>query len=76
MNTAFRIMLVGIFICAAVCANEQAWKELSSQVIQLYKQGRYQEAVPVAQRALQLARSAYGENDERVAASLNNLAEL
>jgi len=51
-------------------------KRLNSQVIQLYQQGRYQEAIPLAKRALAIREKALGPEHPRVAASLNNLAAL
>jgi len=49
---------------------------LNQQVVQLYNQGRYSEAMPLAQRALAILEKALGPNHPSVAVSLNNLAEL
>ena len=49
---------------------------LNQQVIQLNQQGRYSEAIPLAQQALAIRETALGENHPDVATSLNNLAEL
>ncbi|MGK7882854.1 MAG: tetratricopeptide repeat protein [Crocosphaera sp.] len=52
------------------------WEELMQRVVTLYQQGKYAEAIPVAEQALQVAIELYGEEDNNVASSLNNLAEL
>ena len=51
-------------------------EQLNQQVVELYQQGRYGEAVPLAQRVLELRESSLGENHPDVATSLNNLALL
>ena len=49
---------------------------LNQQVLQLYEEGRYEEAIPLAQRALEIRETALGESHPHVATSLNNLAAL
>ncbi|MDP6180607.1 MAG: tetratricopeptide repeat protein, partial [Desulfatiglandales bacterium] len=49
---------------------------LSQQVGQLYRQGRYQEAIFPVKRALAIYEKALGPDHPRVATSLNNLALL
>ena len=44
--------------------------------MELEKQGRYSEAVPLAQRALALYEKVLGPDHPDVATALNNLAEL
>jgi len=50
--------------------------QLNQAVVQLYQQGRYAEALPLAQRALALREKALGAEHPDVAISLNNLAGL
>ena len=50
--------------------------DLNRQVIQLYNQGRYSEAIPLAQRTLTIREKALGPDHPDVAVALNNLAEL
>jgi len=60
-------------------SDEQALAEadrLNQQVIQLYQQGRYADAIPLAQRALEIRERILGANHPNVSTSLNNLAEL
>lgn len=54
----------------------QEAERLNQQVIQLYNQGRYSEAIPLAERSLAIYEKALGANHPDVALSLNNLAGL
>ena len=49
---------------------------LNKQVVQLYRQGRYQEAIAPAKRALVIKEKALGPDHPDVALGLNNLAGL
>jgi Flp pilus assembly protein TadD len=49
---------------------------LNQQVTQLYNQGRYSEAIPLAQRALAIREKTLGPDHSDVVFSLNNLAML
>ncbi|KPQ32593.1 MAG: Tetratricopeptide repeat, partial [Phormidium sp. OSCR] len=49
---------------------------LNQQVIRLYEEGRYQEAILLVQQALEIRETALGESHPDVATSLNNLALL
>lgn len=51
-------------------------KKLSASVVQLYQQGKYKEAVPVARRAVEVAESKLGPEDPLTSAALSNLAAL
>ena len=51
-------------------------EQLNQQVIQLDKQGKYAEAIPLAQRTLAITEKVLGPEHPDVALSLNNLAEL
>ena len=51
-------------------------KRLNQQIVQLYNQGRYQEAIPIAKRALAIYEKALGKEHPSVATSLGKLAEL
>ena len=49
---------------------------LNRRVIELYRAGRYQEAIPLAEEVLAIRQEQLGQNHPDVAQSLNNLAEL
>jgi TonB family protein len=50
--------------------------ELSVQVVQFYKEGKFDQALPPAKRALELRESALGREHALVAEALNNLGAL
>ncbi|WP_287738676.1 tetratricopeptide repeat protein [Microcystis sp. M179S2] len=51
-------------------------ERLTQQVIQLYQQGKYNEAIPLAEQALAISKQQLGDNHPLTAQSLNNLAGL
>ncbi|WP_324616405.1 tetratricopeptide repeat protein [Lusitaniella coriacea] len=51
-------------------------KRLNQQIVQLYRQGQYAAAIPLARRALSIREKVFGPEHPSVATSLNNLAEL
>lgn len=52
------------------------WDTLTQEVNDLYRAGKYDRAVVVAQKALQVAEQNVGPDHPHVATSLSNLAEL
>jgi len=70
------ILLVVLIISAMatlIYAQDTSWDELNTQVVKLYKQGRYKEAAQVAEKALKVAKETFGANHPKVAINLNNL---
>ena len=51
-------------------------KRLNDEVVRLYGEGKYDEAIPFAERALAIQEKALGPDHRQVATYLNNLAEL
>ena len=49
---------------------------LDQQIVELYEQGRYQEAIPLAERRVEILEAQLGPEHPDVASSLNNLAAL
>jgi tetratricopeptide (TPR) repeat protein len=72
------VLLVGLLTVthAAFAQVRDESAALTQQVIQLYAQGRYSEAMPLAQRALAIREKALGPNDPDVGVLLENLAML
>jgi CHAT domain-containing protein/tetratricopeptide (TPR) repeat protein len=75
--------LLGLFVAAAVGAvillgpsraEEDELAKLWAQTDADYNTGRYVEAVPAAERIVELSRERFGEADPRYAAALNGLA--
>ena len=50
--------------------------ELNEKAIELYKQGKYDEAVPLLEKSLKIRQQVLGAEHPSVATSLNNLAGL
>jgi len=70
------LVLFALALAVPMVAQEERWKELNTQVVQLYVQGKYAEAIPLAQVCLQVAEATFGDDHPNVAVSLSNLAEL
>ena len=51
-------------------------ERLTQQTFELYQQGKYNEAIPLAEKALAIRKQQLGTNHPDTAASLNNLALL
>ena len=51
-------------------------KRLHLQALQLYKEGKYTEGIPLAERVLAIREKILGKEHSDVADSLSNLAEL
>jgi CHAT domain-containing protein len=81
MLTGFRMTLPGAtqsLPFSSVTEKEELAeaKQLNQQVVQLYNQGRYEDAIPLAKRAVDIREKVQGKNHPDVATSLNNLALL
>jgi len=50
--------------------------KLSASVVQLFRQGKYKEALPIAKRALQIREKALSPDDDRLNETRVNLAEV
>ncbi len=60
----------------AQSAELQEAQKLNQQAFHLYQQGKYTEAIPLAQKALAIRKKVLGKEHPDVALSLNNLATL
>ena len=74
--TALVALLLVIYTGIPAYAQGIEWETLNGEVISLYRQGRYDRAVVVAKKALQVAEQTLGPDHPSVATSLNNLAML
>jgi len=61
---------------ARVHAQDDTPEELNRRIQELYHQGRFKEAIPLAEKAVVLTKSAKGDGDPVTAQSLNNLAAI
>jgi tetratricopeptide (TPR) repeat protein len=75
---AFVLLALGLWIlaCPASWAEDNDANALNQQVKQLIEQGKYQEAIPIAKRALEVAKRARGSEHPETTAALNNLGLL
>jgi Tetratricopeptide repeat len=70
------VFLLPLLVLSTAGAQESDLAEaqrLNRQVLQYYATGRYQEAIPLAQRALAIREKALGLEHPDTAVSLNNL---
>ena len=70
------VMLLPVGVPAQTSDALTRAKQLNSEVMQLYRQGRYADAIPKAREALAIRQQALGPAHPAVALSLNNLALL
>ncbi len=81
-NLAFALVLanflVGLnpFLAWGSQADLDKARSLSDQVDHLFQAGRYQEALPLAQQALEIRENALGPEHQDTVTSLNNLARI
>jgi tetratricopeptide (TPR) repeat protein len=65
-----------LLACPASWAEDDDLNALSQQVSQLIEQGKYQEAIPTAERAVEVAKRTRGPDDPETATALNKLGLL
>src|ERR1700687_2282127 len=77
-KSAFVLLALGLLIlaCPASLAEDNDPNALNQQVDQLIEQGKYQEAMPIAERAVEVAKRTRGPGDAETAEALNNLGLL
>jgi hypothetical protein len=70
------VLLVGFLLSVSHVALAQVDEAaaLNQQIVQLYSQGRYSEAIPFAQRALTIREKERGPNDLEVATEQSRFA--
>ena len=73
--TAFLLLLLATPPVFAQDAGKD-WDALNKEVLELYRTGKYDRAVVVAKKALEVAEKSLGPNHPDVATSLTNLAML
>ena len=75
-KSPFVLLALGLWILAgpASLAEDDDPNALNKQVNQLIEQGKYQEAIPIAERAVEVAKRTRGPDDPKTTEALNNLA--
>jgi len=74
--TVVAALMVNASVIAPALPQQGETAMLNEIVLELYRAGKFDEAAPLAQRALAIAEKALDPDDPAVAMSLNNLAEL
>jgi tetratricopeptide (TPR) repeat protein len=77
-KSPFVLLALGLWIlaCPASSTEDDDPNSLNQQVNQLIEQGKYQEAIPIAERAVEAARRTGGPKHPETADALNNLGFL
>src|SRR5260221_3812482 len=74
------VLLAGLGFFIGECRRSFARNDdpglLNQQVVKLYQEGKYQEAIPIAKKLLAIERRVLGREHPGTATSLNNLAGL
>src|SRR5260370_22252209 len=72
------LLAVGLWIlaCPASLAEDDDPNALNQQVNQLIEQGKYQEAIPIAERAVEVSKRVRGPEQPETVEALNNLGLL
>lgn len=77
------VLGLGLIVLLTACVASPAWRQpveeatrLNSKALQLHQQGRYKEAIPLAQRSIAIYEKALGPEHPAVATSLTILALL
>jgi len=70
------LLLTNLLSAPPLPAQEWRLNGLNSRVSELYQQGKYAEAVPIAEEAVKVAEATFGHDDPRLSRALDNLAAL
>ncbi|MEJ5377094.1 MAG: tetratricopeptide repeat-containing protein, partial [bacterium] len=76
------LFVIPVALCSGLSSAAHAkgagieWEILNQEVMELYRAGKYDRALVLAQKALEVAKQNAGPNHPDVATSLNNLALL
>src|SRR5271165_5187624 len=65
-----------ILVCPALLAEDADPNALNQQVNQLIVEGKYQEAIPIAEGAIEVSKRVRGPEQPETATALNNLGFL
>jgi tetratricopeptide (TPR) repeat protein len=77
-KSPFVLLALGLWIlaCSVVMAEDDDLNALNQQVRQLFEREKYQEAIPIAERAVEVAKRARGLDQPETASELDNLGFL
>ena len=69
------VLFLAFLFCLPLAAQQARWDELNGQVEKLLKDGKFSDALPLAQEALRAAEASFGAEDPRVATALTSLGD-
>jgi tetratricopeptide (TPR) repeat protein len=76
-KSPFVLLALGLWIfSSSACLAKDDPEALNQRVYKLFVEGKFQEAIPLAEKAVEIARHVRGPKNPVTATSLNNLAEL
>ena len=68
---------IGLFSVTMIsCTRRSPYDEINDKIIILFQQGKYSEAEKLAKEALILAKEKFGEDHQKIAASMDTLAMI
>src|SRR5687768_7588790 len=70
------LLLVNTFNASQEPAELEEARTLNESAVKLFNQGKYDEALPLAKRALQIREKLLPRNDPQISSSLTNLGEI
>jgi tetratricopeptide (TPR) repeat protein len=77
MRRALSLILTAAFIFLAICsarAGEDEWMAITDKGYELYKVGKYDDAIAAAREALRMGEELFGPEDLKVVGSVDDLA--
>ncbi|HEX4878154.1 MAG TPA: tetratricopeptide repeat protein, partial [Chitinophagaceae bacterium] len=74
MRNFQRTYIIFLFFLPVNIAFGQTWEQLNDSFYYYYQRDDYKQALPVAQKIVEMARNDFGEADQEYATALNNLA--
>jgi tetratricopeptide (TPR) repeat protein len=79
MTKRIQVMVLAAVLClagATACTQSNNWETLNRDATELYRAGKYERAITVAKKALEVAEKSVGPDHPNVATTLNILAEI
>jgi tetratricopeptide (TPR) repeat protein len=72
----FTVVLATLLVAHDSPAQESRWTELDTRVSELYQQGKYTEALPLASQSLKVAEATFAPDDIKLVTAIYRLANL
>ena len=76
MRASGFLLLSCVLFATSLLADEKQWRELDEAALKAASEGRLDESLKIAEKAVTVARKEFGTNDARTATSLGLVAEI